>query len=94
MLEDSDFILQLRVKQVATLISNKNQAVKPGIAIQSVNNIEQIPNHFGHCPDLWIESLTSSLQSFWKIGCHWIRMLQNFICKPFDSNVICKLAAT
>ncbi len=86
-------ILQLRLKQVATLISNNNQMLKSGIAIQSVNNIEQIPTHFGYCPDLWIESLTSSLQSFWKIGCHWIRRLQNFICNPFDSKVICNLAA-
>ena len=62
-------ILQLRVKQVVTLIFNKNQPVNSNIDIKSVNNIEQIPTHFGYCPDLWIESLTNSLQSFWKMGC-------------------------
>ncbi len=86
-------ILQMRLKQVATIISTHSQAAKTHLAIQNVNDIEQIPTHFGHSPDLWIEALTSSLQSFWKIGCHWIRRLQNFICKPFDSNVIYKLAA-
>ncbi len=86
-------ILQLRVKQVVTLISNENQITNQNMDIRSVNNIEQIPTHNGYCPGLWIESLTSSLQSFWKIGCHWIRRLQNFITNPFDSKVIRKLAA-
>ena len=87
-------ILQLRVKQVVTIISNENQTISPSIDIKNVNNIEQIPTHLGYSPDLWIESLTDSLHSFWKIGCHWIRRLQNFISKPFDSKVIRKLAAT
>ncbi len=84
-------ILQLRLKQVATVISNNNQDISISDSLENVKNIEQIPTHFGYCPDLWIESLTTCLQDFWKIGCHWIRRLQNFICKPFDSNIIFNL---
>ena len=86
-------ILQLRIKQVVTVISNENQKCADVDELENLNNIEQIPTHLGHCPDLWIESLTKSLQKYWKISCHWIRRLQNFICKPFDSNLISKLSA-
>lgn len=90
-------ILELRLKQVVTVISNKNQQQQnneKGVDLKKIKNIEQIPTHFGHCPDFWIESLTIPLQSFWKISCHWIRKLQNFICKPFDAFVISKLGGT
>jgi len=90
-------ILELRLKQVVTVISNKNQEQNEAdeeINLKKIKNIEHIPTHFGHCPDFWIESLTIPLQSFWKISCHWILKLQNFICKPFDSLIISKLGAT
>jgi len=87
-------ILQLRVKQYVTVFSNKNLDKTNSGNLQNVKNIEHIPSHSGHCPDLWIESLTIPLQNYWKIGVHWIRKLQNFICKPFDFNIIRKLGAT
>jgi len=87
-------LLQLRLKQFVTVLSNKNLENVQSKNLENVKNIEQIPTHFGYCPDLWIESLTIPLQIFWKIGCHWIRKLQNFICKPFDFYIIRTLGHT
>lgn len=86
-------VLQMRLKQFCTVFSNNNWDKDRSARLENVNNIEQIPTHTGYCPDLWIESLTVVLQKFWKIGCHWIRKLRNFISKPFDVNIIDQLAA-
>lgn len=86
-------ILQMRLKQFCTVSSTTKSGKDVAASLENIKNVEQIPTQSGHSPDLWIESLTRALQKFWKIGCHWIRKLRNFISKPFDFNIIAQLAA-
>lgn len=87
-------VLQLNLKQKTVLKVQQIDNNSSTINLQNVKNMEQIANYQGHQPDLWIKTLTVPLQILWKISCHWIRCLQNFICKPFDSLVINKLGTT
>lgn len=94
-------VLQLRLKQnVVTLVEqneqvdSQNETNNTAIDLQEVENIEHIPPDNTGQPDLWIKTLTIPLQKLWKISCHWIRCLQNFIYKPFDSMVITTLGST
>ena len=86
-------VLQMRLKQFCTVVSSRKSGKDDTARLEHVQNIEHIPTHNGHSPDLWIESLTRAFQKFWKIGCHWIRRLRNFIAKPFELNIIGQLAA-
>ena len=101
-------VLKLRLKQnVVSLVqeneqldtSNENpdtnkQTKDTSIHLQKVKNIAQItPNHL-YQPSLWIKTLTTPLQKLWKIGCLWIRRLQNLIAQPYDNHTIMKLCGT
>ncbi|MEM0993736.1 MAG: IS4 family transposase [Bacteroidota bacterium] len=87
-------VLQLRLKQKTVLQTQQNSQQSAVIDLQKVNNIEQISDYDEYQPDLWIKTLTIPLQKLWKISCHWIRCLQNFIAKTFDNEVITKLGVT
>ncbi len=85
-------VLQLRFKQSVIIKANDQHYQNEKEYWENCTNIEQIPTNSGAKPDVWIQSLTKPLQYFWKIGCHWIRKLQNLIAKPFDYQVISSLA--
>lgn len=87
-------ILQLRLKQSVIVKASNEKYQNEKKYWENCTNIEQIPTNLGAKPDFWIQSLTRPLQYFWKIGCHWIRRLQNYIAKPFDNQVIISLAET
>lgn len=87
-------VLQLRLKQKTVIMTQQVEQDIVKTDLQKVKNIEQIPQYNGHQPDLWIKTLTIPLHKLWKIGCHWMLCLQNFICKPFDYNVITRLGLT
>jgi hypothetical protein len=86
-------ILELRLKQFAIGVLESNPDSLDQNHIRSIENIEQIPTHSGHRPDLWIEALTKRLQQYWKIGCQWILKFRNSICKPFDYQIIKQLGS-
>ena len=39
-------------------------------------------------PYSFLAAIGGKLKIYWKIGCHWLRRLQNLLAKPFDPSII------
>ena len=39
-------------------------------------------------PYSFIAAIGAQLKTYWKIGCHWLRRLQNLLAQPFEEPII------
>jgi len=99
--EDVDPI-QSKTRNNHDSLNQGNHSSKPMLEtrvegyIEQVQQKEQKQNKFFRKsllkPDVWIQNANRIFEKYWKITCHWLCKLKNFLALPFTEQIIKELA--
>jgi len=77
-------LLQLQLKQGCARQVEQERATEPLPDPDEMAAQADTPQD----PYSFIAAIGAKLKIYWKIGCHWLRRLQNYLAQPFDFPVI------
>ena len=91
-------LLQLQLKQacVGQVEQEKTRETVPDSVEKDLDSaasqLRSVPpkteNEVPQAPYSFLAAIGSKLKTYWKIGCHWLRRLQNLLAQPFELPII------
>lgn len=81
-------LLQLQLKQSCAIqAAEKNPKEAPEETIPDADETTP-PDDTAQAPYSFLAAIGGKLKTYWKIGCHWLRRLQNWLAKPFEPPIM------
>ncbi len=74
-------LLQLQLKQRCAIQATEETPEETPEETAPPADTDQAPYSF-------LAAIGTKLKNYWKIGCHWLRRLQNFLAQPFELPII------
>jgi len=84
------YLLILAFKQECHKISDEHEANDDSETDEKTNNSVNKKTVRPYVRGL-VSLLGEGLKKYWKIGLHWLKVLHNFLLKPFDDNIAIEL---